>query len=466
MAVASGALYWSAFPPHALWPLAFVAWVPLLVAVRGRSTGRALFLGWLHGLTLFGAAPWLFDVARALADGDARVGALGAAAFVALHALRPALLCAALVRAERLGWGLPFAFPILHAASEAFFPAALPWYAASQVSAAPVFMQGAAWVGAIGVGALLAAVNALLATALLAARDGLSWRPPAFAAASVVVTMVVAGALHLHAIDARLATAEEARVALVQPNGERGGSSRDATLERALRLTRSLSEAPSLVVWPETVLPEALDGANLTAWWSRRVTRDGARPLPSPVVAGALVKHANEQRAISVTNSALLFDADGRAAGEYDKRHPVAFGERIPFGDRFPILARWFPRVGRIDAGATNASLAVGGHRVTPLICYEDLVPDLADEAAQGSDLLVNLTDDGWFGRSSAWEDHLAAARYRAVEHGRFLIRAGNQSGTAVIDPAGRLVQTIAPYTSGVLEAKVRWLPEGAPYER
>jgi apolipoprotein N-acyltransferase len=466
LALLSGALYWAAFPPLGWWPLAFVCWTPLLVALQGRGIRAALALGWAHGLAMCVAGSWLFATARSFAASGA-AGAAMALLFFAYQSLRPALLSAALVRSARTGWPRVLAFPLLHAAFERFFPAPIPWYSAAQLAGTPRLMQAAAWCGAVGVGSLVALASAAAASAWLSRRAGGPWRRWAAVFVTVPAAMGLSGELALRAIEARAAGAAPARITLVQPNGPHTSMGRWATLSSAIERTKDLGDRPpDLVVWPETILPEVIDEERLSSWWRHFVLADGARRFVAPVLAGALVRRGGPHGAY-LTNSAVLFDPDGSASAIYDKRKPLAFGEYIPFGDWLPALYRWIPRAGHLTAGSSSAPLVIAGHRLTPLICFEDLTSDSADESVrEGSDLLVNVTDDAWFGHTSAWSMHLAMARYRAIEHGRYLVRASNQAGTAIVDPGGRVVDEAAPYRPAQLRAEVRWLAAGTPYER
>jgi apolipoprotein N-acyltransferase len=217
-----------------------------------------------------------------------------------------------------------------------------------------------------------------------------------------------------------------------------------------------------LVVWPETALSGAVDADALAATLHAVVEPEGGTPIASPLLTGAIVKRVG-----ALHNSAALYSKEG-LGGVYDKTHPLVFGEYIPLGDRFPWLYEWLPNAGRIVGGTSSAPLMLGEHRITPLICYEDLlVSETNDVVAEVEpDLLVNLTNDAWFGRTSASSIHLALAAFRAVEHRRFLVRATNSGVSAFVDPIGRTTGETPLLEPAVRTETIRWMRVRTPYER
>jgi apolipoprotein N-acyltransferase len=139
-------------------------------------------------------------------------------------------------------------------------------------------------------------------------------------------------------------------------------------------------------------------------------------------------------------NSAYFVDGEGREAGRYDKIHLVPFGEYIPWSRIFFFTETVTKDVGAFSAGNAFQIVNMGGHPLNAVICFEIVFPDLVREFIRnGSQLIVNLTNDGWFGDTAAPHQHLAMARWRAVENRRFLIRAANTGISAVVEPTGRI---------------------------
>lgn len=473
LAALSGLLTALACPPVGLWPLAFVAWAPLLVALHDRSPRDAFWLGAAQGLVLdVVAVRWLPDVIRTFA-GHSWILCAGIA--LALHAYgagRPAVLAWLAARARRNGWPPGAAFVLAVGATEAFFPLLFPWTLGVATVRTPVLMQLAELGGPILVGLPLAMGSVAIAELAWARMDG---RPLARARIGVALLgpagAIVFGAVRIPTIEQRIAEAPEARVAIVQGNIPHAG----ATLERSLAIHRDATarleseERVDLVVWPETALSGILTEGALEGTLARMVAAgNGRAALSAPIITGAMLRREPDStRDAAWSNSAVLF-ADGAVRGVYDKMHPLAFGEYLPLGDVFPRLHDFVPNAGRVKSGTTPVALPLGEHRILPLICYEDiLAPETNDAVARTDpDLLVNLTNDSWFGRSDAAMVHLALAQLRAVEHRRYLVRATNSGISAFVDPVGRATGLTPLMEPATRVGTVRWMRARTVYER
>ncbi len=155
-------------------------------------------------------------------------------------------------------------------------------------------------------------------------------------------------------------------------------------------------------------------------------------------------------------NSAVLVDRDGRVAGIYDKQFLLMFGEYIPFGDRFPVLYDWIPEAGRFTPGDDPEPLTWEGHRLGVLVCYEDILPEYTRKAAsRGVDVLLNLTNDAWFGKTAEPAQHFALATLRAVEHRRWLVRSTATGISGAVDPVGREVVRTGLYEAETFVVEV-----------
>ena len=170
-------------------------------------------------------------------------------------------------------------------------------------------------------------------------------------------------------------------------------------------------------------------------------------------------------------NTAISTNINGEVIGRYDKEFLLAFGEYLPFGDDFPILYKWTPHSGRFSKGTVlePVDVEVKGvkHKVTVLICYEDILPGFTNRAVAAGDpeLLVNITNDAWFGDTTEPWEHLALAKFRAIEHRRFLVRSTNSGVSAIIDPMGGVVTHTKTFTAEAQEGTVRWMRSHTVYE-
>jgi apolipoprotein N-acyltransferase len=274
-------------------------------------------------------------------------------------------------------------------------------------------------------------------------------------------------------VDAMTSAAEPAKVGFVQANMGLMEKRVDVNegLRRHFRLTNELKAKDGIdfVVWSETSVMSAVDESQAKLVIESRVSR----LLGVPAIFGAVLVRPdpNPDRDHVAFNTALSSDVSGHLNGRYDKEFLLAFGEYIPFGDQFPIVYRWSPNSGRFSPGTDLTPLSIvlanKAHPVTMLICYEDILPDFTNRAVAFAkpELLVNMTNDAWFGNTTEPWEHLALAKLRAIEHRRFLVRSTNSGVSAVVDPVGRVVVTSKPFETEAHSATIRWLQSATVYE-
>jgi apolipoprotein N-acyltransferase len=251
----------------------------------------------------------------------------------------------------------------------------------------------------------------------------------------------------LPAIPQGMRTSEDALV--VQPNIDPDLDWTSGMRERAEQQLTALSNAlpAPMVIWPE--LPAPLYFYNDPVFHQIAVEvarRHGYFLFGTVAFTGAK----------QPLNSAVLLGPEGQEAGRYDKIELVPFGEYVP--PVFGFVNRVTQEAGDFVPGSEIKVLPAGSNRLGVFICYESAFPNLVRQfTKQGANVLVNLSNDAYFGRSEAREQHLLIARMRAIENRRFLIRATNDGFSAVIDPAGRIVQALPAYQQ--LVARVRYAP-------
>ena len=471
-ATLSGVLYWLAFPGIDLWPVAFVAWVPLIVAVRGQTARAATLLGWAAGFAMnVGGFSWLQEMLRTFSG----FSWLTCAAFViivcAYQAGRLALLGWLYARVTARGWTASLAFAAAFVASELVYPLLFPWYFAATVHRLPVLMQTADLGGPIMTGLVLVAFNLAVTELALAAleRRAVAVRTVGIGATALAVAMGY-GAIRVRAVDAATAAAPASTVGVVQANMSlhEKRSFFDEGLQRHLRASDDLvARHADFLVWSETAAMRPLAEDHY-----REDLGDLGRRIGAPAIIGAvLVRPAPSDRRYIFYNSAISTEPSGAVGGRYDKHYLLAFGEYIPLGDLFPQLYRWSPNSGRFSPGTTLAPLELDVHDqrhvVTALICYEDVLPGFANDAVRNADpdLMVNLTNDAWFGDTAEPWEHLALSQFRAVEHHRFLVRGTNSGISAVVDPAGRVLAETSSFKQEVLLTTIRWMRQRTVYE-
>ncbi len=462
LAVLSGFLYFLAFPGVDLWPLAFVALAPLVIALRGQTPRRAAFLGWLAGFTMTMAGfYWLLDMLETFSGFGLPLCVLFMAILCAYQAGRIALLGFLSARAEGKGWPPGLAFGLGFVASELVFPLLFPWSYAATVHELAALVQLAELGGPILVALPLVCVNLALAELVIARREA---RPIRTRVVLVLAAAPVASALYgvvrIHAVDARVSEAPKGRVGIVQANMSLFGKRRDREegLRRHLALTHELArKGPlDLVVWSETSVMGAVEESALDVVIPARFARQiGVRALFGAV----LYRPVADEREHVLFNSAILTDQAGEVKGRYDKQFLLAFGEYLPFGNTFPMLYRMSPNSGHFTPGTSLEPLK-DDHEIATFICYEDIVPNFVNAIVGNGDpdLLANLTNDAWFGDTTEPWIHLALAKLRAVEHRRYFVRSTNSGVSAIVDPVGRVVLQTKTFEARAIDGTVAWL--------
>jgi apolipoprotein N-acyltransferase len=344
---------------------------------------------------------------------------------------------------DHCGYSYALTLPVLWVALEflrEFMFTGFPWATLgySQQSL-QTLLQSADLFGVYGLSYLLVLVNAVLAEWLLAGRQR-SRRP----VAALLVTLVLVAGSYGYGIwrlgtdlDAR---PERLRTTVVQGNipqdikWDTGFQQETVKIYRELSLAAVRRERSRLLVWPEAATPFYYqDGGRLA---------DGVTDVPRSSGAVLLFgspAYRREPGGMRNLNSVFLLDEQGREQGRSDKVHLVPFGEYVPIKRFLPFIDKLVVGIGDFSPGVINP-LPLDGHRVGVLVCYEAIFPELARESVrQGSDLLVNVTNDAWFGNSSAPWQHLAMVRFRAVENRVWIARAANTGISAFIAPSGQL---------------------------
>ncbi len=208
---------------------------------------------------------------------------------------------------------------------------------------------------------------------------------------------------------------------------------------------------PALVVWPESPAPFFQDDPRF-----QQAMRWIAQAIQAPLVVGGIGTDLSPQNETwSEYNSAMIFNSKGKMVGRYDKIHLVPFGEYVPFAKLLSFAHKLTGRVGKFDRGTLRNAFLVDGRRYGIFICYEDVFgAEVRQFARNGAEVFVNISDDGWYGDTSAPWQHLNMARMRAIENRRWLLRDTNNGVTAVIDPYGRVRESIPRHKVDALPAE------------
>jgi apolipoprotein N-acyltransferase len=433
----SGALLTLALPWADISALGWIAVVPLLYSLSGRSGRWETFLaGYSAGFVFFAGTCYWITYSMYNYGGLPLVLAVAVLlVFVSVFAFHTAAFALLLrVCVDRWPvWGLLLAAPIWVAVELVqghLIFGGFPWMLAGY-ALAPFdgLLQIVTWSGVYGLSFVLVGVNALLAVALRK-RD---WK-----IATAGVAIALGASLFPAPPEAGGAIPPQDRlgVRIVQTripiDYEWGGDAEQALLDELTALTVAGGPGPSLVVWPESPGPFYL---SLDPGFRSRIASVAGR-LDASVLVGYI-----DLRDGMPTNSAGLVSPTGAQVSRYDKIHLVPFGEYVPLRKVLFFAESMVRNVGDFSPGRDLTISQLDGHRFATNICYEDVFPDLIRRFTQmGAQVIVNITNDDWFGDSSAPYQHLRMAVVRAVENRRYLVRAANTGISALIDPYGRVL--------------------------
>jgi len=446
----SGCLWFLSCTPFDLFFLSWVAMVPALFVVdRAATRLRASLFCWWSGTVMVGGGfYWMIELLRRFAN-------LPLLAAILLYGLFSAyqgsvfLLFGWIVRSIRSRTSYPMVLlaPLAMVTSELLVPLLFPSHLAIMQAWHPLVIQISDLTGPMGVTALLLVVNGAVYDLLTQWRKALA---PALAAIVILLATLAYGHFRMQYFDALAAAAPKLSIGVVQPNvaydekglehPEQAAGQLAALQERSRELEKAGAQ---LIVWSETAYPYSLP-SDFQGDFPELDNRRIRRRFTTPTVIGVLTFSAAGP---TLYNSALLIDQEGRAAGRYDKMKLLAFGESVPGIQYFPWLRNLIPAgFGNFAPGKDVTTLPLrtadgGSWRLGSVICYEDILPGLLRRVgARHPHLLVNLTNDTWFGaRAEPWQ-HLALAVFGSVEQRTGMVRAVNSGVSAFIDANGRVV--------------------------
>ena len=492
LAGASGLFLPLSFPNYDLGLLAWIALVPLHWALDGKSKTQAFWIGWLSGTIAFtGMMAWVVTtmntygkVPLVISYGIMLLLTVYLGLYVALYSAGTVWLRALIPR-----YGL-FAVPCLWVSLElirTYVLSGMPWglLGYSQYRQIEV-IQIADHMGVYGVSFLIVLVNVALAELLSWLMPLLRWfRPAKLPWELVAVTVLLVGLSWEYGLQTSSGASflniprSSISVGVVQPNVDQAvkwdTAYREETLARFDRLTGQLGRATDLVIWPEAATPfvferEPVYQLQLIALANR---------AQAPILFGSPALRFYPDRRPYLLNSAYLLSPDGQLLGRYDKQHLVPFGEYIPFKSSLLFfLDKLVEGIGDFEAGPGPTiltmtpkprSAAAGMAGTTPgpvkfgvAICYEVIFPNLVRQfATNGAEFLVTVTNDAWFGRSSAPSQHFAMVVFRSVENHLAFARAANTGISGFVDPFGRIAEVTPIFTEQAVKATIQvWRPQ------
>ncbi len=445
LAAVSGALLALAFPIVDWGPVAWVALVPLLLAALGRGARPAFRAGWVAGFVFFIATLyWLVITIGTYTNLSPLVSVGPLTLLCAFLALGTGLVTAGCERARRHGLPLTLVAPALWVVVEwvrTWILGGFPWVSLGYSQyRATYLVQFIELTGIYGLSALVVLVNVVIYGAV---RQWLAGEVPntrgMLAVTMLLVALVGWGYWRVGAI-AELPAKGSLRIGFIQGNVAQDvkwdPAYQNSTIDHYERLTKeAVGEGAELVVWPETAAPFYFQEESEL----RGRIIDLARRLKIWLLVGSPA-FSVEGRTLRLHNRVYLVGPDGSAEQHYDKMKLVPFGEYVPLKSLFFFVDKVVEGVGDFRAGETPVVFHTTRASFGTLICYEGIFSGLTRRfVASGANFLVNITNDAWFGRTSAPYQHLAMATLRAVENRVPLVRVANTGFSAMVDADGTI---------------------------
>ncbi|MBW2021262.1 MAG: apolipoprotein N-acyltransferase [Deltaproteobacteria bacterium] len=463
MAAFWGLLFAAVFPPSPFGWLAWISLAPLFKLVENKECRTAFGLGWTWGVAHFVALIYWIVIAVGHYGKMSFITAIAAVLLLAIYlAIYPALFCSLVVLlkdTKSASVWIPFSWVALEYGRAKLltgFPWCLTGY--SQYNH-PLLIQVAAIFGVYGLSFAIILVNWYCYKVFLA-RNNHSLRQ--LIQSSLFTFLCVAvilwfGYQQLHpSIIPTQRKETSLRVAIVQPSIDQSlkwdTRFQNKTMELYETLTRAAASSnPDLVIWPETATPFFFQANEPMA---KRVVAL-SQELNCPILFGSPAYEESESNT-RYYNRAYLLKPDGSMPQYYDKVHLVPFGEYVPLARVLSFVGKLVPGAGSFSPGSSFRPIEFHGSRFGVMICFEAIFPEISrTEKRQGAEFFVNLTNDAWFGKTSAPYQHLAMTVFRAVENRVPLVRAANTGFSAIIDPYGRIKAKSRLFTKEVLVGKI-----------
>ena len=467
----SGLLLALSFPKPGFSILAWMAFLPLLYAVRGRSPKTTFKLGFLAGFVAYAAVFYWLNIVMTTYG---KLPLLVSFVLTLLMAAYLSLYLAAAICLTRFAedHSIPplFTFPFFWVALEyarAHLLTGFPWASLgyTQYRTLPL-IQIADITGVYGVSFLIVLVNLFLFQLWrwVRGKDRITYP---FLATVTAIALVLLTLFYGFVSLNREDSGKEIKVALAQGNIPQDVKWDPAFQEETVAIYERLSRKAAgtgiqLVVWPESSLPFYYQKEHA---YSQRIS-SLARELNAYLVVSSPALEYEDGRE-RLLNSAFLIAADGSTVGRSDKIHLVPFGEYVPLATFLPFVKKMVQGIGDFSPGESVTPLAAPFGKMGILVCFEGIFPEISREYVRnGAVLLVNITNDAWFGDSSAPYQHLSMTVFRAVENRVPLIRSANTGITAFIDSRGHLLGMTRLFREALLSGTVRMGSERSLYTR
>jgi apolipoprotein N-acyltransferase len=470
LALASGVTLALAYPSFDIPLLGWIAPALLIVAVLGERPGVAFLLGWLQGAVYFGLSlPWFYTVMRQYGPLPAiQAGAVFALVIVIMsvyHAVFAAAIAwLAKFSPERACLAAPFLWVALEFATMHMPAIGFPWNLLGYVAAGnAVFVQLTVITGIFGLSLLVASYNALAAWVVLQMSQGKQAGKIIWISVNAVLIVVALAGPRFVPQSRADHVAHLVQTNFPVSNGYPSDwmQTHAADMDQLEQISIGAAQkVPGVVVWPEVPAPFSLQDGNFLAR-AQRI----ARGAGDGFLVGVIDFKPLGNGRTGANNSAVLLGPSGSQDFIYDKIHLVPFSEYVPWRNWLFFAKDLTGLIGDFQHGSEYKVGNISDGPFSVYICYEAIFPnEIRRFTLAGAQLLVNISDDGWFGGSGAPAQHLAMARVRAVENRRWLLRDTNDGITVSVDPYGRIVARMPASIRGQLDAPYAFRADLTPY--
>jgi len=472
-ALLSSLLLLLSFPKFGTGLLAWIALVPFFYSLRGKTVAQGAKSGFCVGMLFYvGLIYWIVYVIVVYGNLPYFAGIALMLLLAAYLSLYFALFAAGIIYLKSRDIPLILSAPLLWVVLEFIksnFLVGFPWenlghsqYLHSRL------IQIADLTGGYGISFLIVLVNAIVYD-LLTLRNA---RKKALIEVALGVVLMASvclyGILRETQVHEAVTMSPSTQVSLIQGNVDQSVKWSPLYQKETMEIYHALSLAaknvsvPGMLVWPETAVP----------FYFQNVDDMHLRIVSLALQTGSWLlfgspSYADDEAGTTFANSAFLLSPEGETVARYDKVHLVPYGEYVPLRRFFPFIKKLTAGIGDFKSGEGFFPMEAGGRKIGVLICYEGILAEAGRAyKRQGAELLVNITNDAWFGNTSAPYQHLSMTVFRAVENRLFLARAANTGISAIIDPTGKILKQSGIFERTILQGEIKFLKIPTVYSR
>ncbi len=477
LSIVSGLLIFLSFPKADMGFLVWIALVPLFYALRDADLPGAFRTGFVAGLVYnTGLIYWVVFVVVHYGHLPFYAGVSVMLLLAIYLSLYPALFCTGIVYFRRRGIRGVIIAPLLWVSLDylkAHLFSGFPWedLAYSQHGYLPV-IQVADITGIYVITFLIVFLNCVVydcisGPLLSSGGEKKKLLPEIIVVLGLLMLVSGYGIYRIDNLKNAAESPDSINVMLVQGNIDQSIKWSPEYQTDTMKIYGDMSadaskHGVSLIVWPETAMPFYFQNYDDRS----RSVIDTARETNSWLLFGS-PGYRREGGKTSLYNSAYLISPEGAISGRYDKVHLVPFGEYVPLHDILFFIDKLVEGAGDFTPGGEIVPLSMGDRKVGVLICYEGIFPEISREyCLKGADLLVNITNDAWYGDTSAPYQHLTMAAFRAIENRIYMIRAANTGISAIVDSTGRIVSRTGLFERTTLSGSVKFTQNNTFYSR